>query len=141
MSEYIEKYYTEEELPKSKFYEYKKDKLLKEKGLQVNGKKEGVWIEGYFNIFNNYYYIEINYINNIKNGKFIVYYNNNNICIECNYINDKKEGYYKRYHENNNIHIECYYYNDKKEGECIYYDEDGNINEKLYYKNEIEIDI
>jgi antitoxin component YwqK of YwqJK toxin-antitoxin module len=92
MSEYIEEYFTENEL--KKYYKNKDTKFIKEKGLLVNGKKEGNWIEGYFNDDNIYFYKDINYIDNIKEGKSKEYYYDGKIRIESCYHNDLLEGDY-----------------------------------------------
>jgi antitoxin component YwqK of YwqJK toxin-antitoxin module len=94
MCEYIEEYFTEKEIPElfiETYSKYKINKLCKSKGLLVNGKKEGKWIEGYFNK-NYYYYKEINYFDNIKHGECKKYYKNGDIYSKCNYFNGKKEG-------------------------------------------------
>jgi antitoxin component YwqK of YwqJK toxin-antitoxin module len=108
MSIYIEEYYKKEDYIIECYIQgderdieeyYNNNKIIKFKGLKVNGKKEGDWIEGILIGYNEngyyYYYKKINYINNIKNGEYKEYYRNNILKAKGNYINDKLEGEYK----------------------------------------------
>jgi antitoxin component YwqK of YwqJK toxin-antitoxin module len=88
MTEFVEVYFTEEEL--KKLYINSDKKLLKEKGYKLNGKKEGEWIEGYFDDWDKYFYKKINYINNIKQGECIEYYKDGKIYKQYYYINNLK---------------------------------------------------
>jgi antitoxin component YwqK of YwqJK toxin-antitoxin module len=118
MGEYIEYFFTEEEL--SIRYKGKGIKLIKEKGYKLNGKKEGIWIEGYFNNYE-YYYKEINYIDNIHIGKCTEYYKNDKLYKEYYYLNDLLEGKYIQYYNYGKIKSICNYINDKLVGEYIEY--------------------
>jgi antitoxin component YwqK of YwqJK toxin-antitoxin module len=151
MGEYVEKYFTEEELP----YIYKGPKLIKLKGSMVNGKKEGVWIEGKFDDYDYRYYTrinykEINYINNKKEGKYKEYYKiykkegNSIFAIENhkddykistigNYNNDKKNGEFIYYYGDDEIINCCNYIDDKIEGKEKYYIDE--ISQCSYYIN------
>jgi antitoxin component YwqK of YwqJK toxin-antitoxin module len=132
MIKYIEEYYLEEKLPN--YYKNENQKLIKFRGTMVNGKKEGIWIEGYFKN-NEYYYNKINYIDNIKQGECIEYYDNGNIKEKCNYKNNKLEGECTEYWENGNIYKEYYYLNNLIEGEYKIYYDNCDIQRKYNYLN------
>jgi antitoxin component YwqK of YwqJK toxin-antitoxin module len=106
MTEFIEEYFTKEEVLKkiyyNHFYDYADadDKLIKFKGFINNGKKEGKWIIGYIkkycNIFKNfdygYFYDEVNYIDDKLNGPYIKYNQDEKIMEEGNYKDNMKNG-------------------------------------------------
>jgi antitoxin component YwqK of YwqJK toxin-antitoxin module len=143
MTEYIEKYYDNNK----QHIEYK--------GLLVNGKKEGEWIEGYFlkqksflsqNINNRdylflngnfYYYSKINYINNKINGILQVYTDDDKLEHEYTYSNGIKNGPYKIYYSfilATDLYLNMNYIgNIMEEGEYVNGEKNG-IN-KIYYKN------
>ena len=96
MTEYIEKYFIEEELS----YNYKSKKLIKLKGLLVNDKKEGEWIIGeikkYYNFLKNldygYFYDKVYYVDNKLNGPYIKYNEYSEIIEKGNFKDDLKNG-------------------------------------------------
>jgi len=62
---------------------------------------------------------KIDYVNGIRNGKYVKYYNGE-MSDECNYVNGKREGKHYRYN-NGKVVEEGYYKNDKREGKEILY--------------------
>jgi hypothetical protein len=147
MTNYIEKYFTKEELPSeySEYYDNTNNKFLKIKGLIINEKKEGEWIVCKFKKINYqgrrknyvYFYKKINYINNIKEGECLIYilphYTPNNfneyiLYKQCHYKNNKLDGNYIEYNitpsytffiNNNFIKEKGLMINGKREGEWI----------------------
>jgi antitoxin component YwqK of YwqJK toxin-antitoxin module len=106
MTEYIE-YIEKEELDENALTppRYENVKLIKIKGLLVNGKREGKWIEGnitypdciyYTQAYYNYEHSEINYIDDLKQGEFTIYINDS-IHVKGFYKDDKLDGEYKEY--------------------------------------------
>jgi antitoxin component YwqK of YwqJK toxin-antitoxin module len=146
MTEYIE-YFTNEKI--IKFGNFGVDRI-KLKGLLINGKKEGQWIEGYINEFYEYVYKEINYINNELNGPYKIFNDQSNIIEEGNYNSNKLNGRFIRYFYANNtysdvnkvekgkyIQKECIYINGKINGLCKEYDLFG-LRKEINYINSIK---
>ena len=82
MTTYITEYYDNTELPKY----LKNQELIKFKGFKNNGKVEGPCIVGYLDVHYNYYYEEVNFIDNKKNSPYKKY-------DICGYLNE--EGIYE----------------------------------------------
>ena len=81
-----------------------------------NGKKasEGVYVDG-------------NDLNDIRDGKWNFWYDNEIKSYECEYINGKEHGKSIALHKNGNIRYCCEYENGKIIGNCTEYDENGKI--------------
>ena len=103
---------------------------------------------------------QIPFSKGIYNGKYSIYYTNENPMFELNYTNDYREGLSKYYYENGSVkeisewhngkktgNYTNYYENGKKKSEGNYlanqkvgkwmeYDESGKLKETLYYSND-----
>ena len=82
-----------------KYYDTKNKKLI-QKGIYLEGKKEGIW-ESYFP--EGGIQTELEYKNDILNGKSKTYHNNGNLKSSGTYGDAKKEGVWKYYHSNQTI--------------------------------------
>jgi antitoxin component YwqK of YwqJK toxin-antitoxin module len=147
MTEYIKQYIPLECIPEDKLendpsYFY----LIEYEGLLVNKKKEGKWIEGYFDKNNQYCYQEINYVDNIKQGDYKVYYKNGYIKEKGFYNCGKLEGTYTIYWDyvedededelkNQNIMIIRNYINGILQGKYVRFDRHSLLYSKCYYIN------
>jgi hypothetical protein len=150
MSEYIIEYYDDEK------------KYIKFEGFKNNNKNEGVCKVGYIKEYNEqyynepnifwilyeYYYTQVNFINNIKHGDYEIYkcpdeYGSYYYLYEKGtYINNLKEGTYFKYDDygNGNIVEKGTYINNLKEGTYFKYNAygNGNIVEKGTYINNLK---
>jgi antitoxin component YwqK of YwqJK toxin-antitoxin module len=131
----VEKYYNIDEV----CCDYNIDDIactyLKFKGFINNKKKEGKWIIGFISnnddTKNQYFYIEIYFINDNAHGIYKIYYENNIIYEEGTFNNGILDGVYKIYFNDNYIKEEGIYKNNEKNGpyKMLCYDadeEEGN---------------
>lgn len=75
----------------------------------------------------------VDYHNRIKNGKFIMYYENGNIEKNMNYLNGKKNGKDLAYRKDGMLREETDYVQGEMDGKYIVYFENGKIHESVAY--------
>lgn len=78
---------------------------------------------------------EIEYKEELRNGKSIVYYPNGNIKQEGYYVDDKEHGLFKDYYETGRLATEAYFKNGKQDGELKGYHENGLLETIQYFKD------
>jgi len=78
---------------------------------------------------------EINYSNNIREGKAVFYYPNGNPEEELFYQNGKVEGLVKEYYPNGKLKIMYNVSNGKRDGQASLFDTAGNYLKDIYYEN------
>ena len=91
-----------------KYTSFYKDGSIKENGVYVNNLKVGLWIEFYNN---SNIKSEIDFING--NGLFKEYYETGELLLKGKYINNKKNGKWEEFNIEGNKYREYYYLNDK----------------------------
>ncbi len=77
-----------------------------------------------------------NYVNGIKHGEEIEYYDNGQINRICYYVNGKLNGESKKYNYDGTLENLEYYEEDCRHGECKYYNENGLLDEVINYIND-----
>lgn len=109
----------------------KKSYLYNDSGIKIsegiinlNGSKEGSWINYYRN---GKIKSEGKYFNNKENGNWKYYFENEKIEQTGDYKNGFLTGVWRWYFEDGKIRKEESYLNGKEEGESVEYDEEGNI--------------
>ncbi len=78
---------------------------------------------------------EMEYKNNVRNGKSIVYYPNGNIQQEGFYIDDKEEGLFKEYYETGELKREANLKNGVQDGVLKAYYKDGSLQTIQFFNN------
>lgn len=78
---------------------------------------------------------EIEYKEDLRNGKSIVYYPNGNIKQEGYYVDDKEHGLFKEYYETGKLATEAYFKNGKQDGELKGYHKNGLLETIQYFKD------
>lgn len=78
---------------------------------------------------------EIEYKEELRNGKSIVYYPNGNIKQEGYFVDDKEHGLFKEYYETGRLATEAYFKNGKQDGELKGYHENGLLETIQYFKD------
>lgn len=124
-------------------YNYgKEDGVCREYDCSGNLIKESYFEEG---ILNGPWYLSINnfiekgqFINGVMVGKWITYYDNENIRTEISYENGLENGPYILYYPNGKKMINGYFVNGKREGIWSFFDQNGNKYLTIEYKNGIE---
>jgi antitoxin component YwqK of YwqJK toxin-antitoxin module len=139
MSEYFEKYFTEEEIPmyykfnhNMKYFDAKK--FIKFIGNLIDDKFEGRITEGFFHK-GDYYHCVGNYKGGMKEGLFVFYYDSGIIYKTINYTNNKKNGECNEYSKNGTLYKTYNYKDDKLHGLHTTYYKSGNINKEIIYQN------
>ena len=84
--------------------------FIKEEYLEINGHKEGEYIQ-YYNNEHKQKRCVINYINGLKNGMSIHYYRRGNLFQTSEYLNDKKHGKTIEYFNDGSIYQITIYQN------------------------------
>ena len=77
-----------------------------------------------------------NYVNGVKHGEEIEYYDNNQIAHTCNYVNGDLHGILKRYYSNGNLECEENYEYNYREGASCYYNKNSLLDEVINYIND-----
>ena len=77
---------------------------------------------------------EVNYANNMYNGRYAVY-KFGRIQQESNYKNNELDGVYKEYTSRGDLQKEINYKEGKQHGKMRYYNEDGKVTVEHEYKN------
>ena len=67
------------------------------------------------------------FINNVKVGPWIRYFDDGRIAFKGNYENGKRTGSHKIYYQDGKLSSNETFINDIKKGECIYYNPDGTV--------------
>ena len=107
--------------------------VLIEKGILINGIKEGEW---------KYYHpngslMEINYYSLGKlNGPSKGWFNNGQPSFIGEYVNDSLNGEVKVYNRKGILYNVTNYENGLAEGECKFYNSDGSLDFILYYEKD-----
>lgn len=109
----------------------KKDNRI-EKGLMVNGKREGYWV-----IFDTNYTIQydIQYKNDLPNGKTTHYFDGA-ISMEAEMRDGKRDGRYTSYHKYPTIATQGNVRMGKKIGEWRTYTKDGRLNKIIQFEKD-----
>ncbi|MGM0503761.1 MAG: toxin-antitoxin system YwqK family antitoxin, partial [Bacteroidota bacterium] len=104
--------------------------LISEGIVQLDGKKQGTWIDYYpdGNIKAKGYYQ-----NGIKSGKWIFYFPNGNIEQTGTYTNGKLSGRWKWYFKNGQLRKEEFYIYGLPDGESVEYSDSGTVIAKGNY--------
>ncbi len=104
--------------------------LISEGIVQLDGKKQGTWIDYYpdGNIKAKGYYQ-----NGIKSGKWIFYFPNGNIEQTGTYTNGKLSGHWKWYFKNGQLRKEEFYIYGLPDGESVEYSDSGTVIAKGNY--------
>jgi uncharacterized protein len=103
-----------------------------EKGLLVNGRREGYWVT-----FDTNYVIQydIQYRHGIPNGKTTNFWGGK-IAIEAEEIDGNREGKFTSYHDYPIIEAQGYVKNGKRIGEWRTYTKDGKLNKIIQFEND-----
>ena len=112
------------------YYYHEDSSGVRERGLEVNGKKSGLWITVYGN---GLVQSETFYLNNLKHGPCLIYHRNGTIGRVENYYNGKLDGNYENYVEGK-LSSRGKFKNGLMEGHWKYYYE-GRLARKVEYKN------
>ena len=84
---------------------------------------------------NNNLKYQVTYINGIKHGKEIFWYESGIKKIESHFINGKENGLWQQWYENGQIRSFVKFINGKKDGEEVYFNKDGSITSTDLYTN------
>ncbi|MFN4299044.1 MAG: toxin-antitoxin system YwqK family antitoxin [Thermaurantimonas sp.] len=124
------------------FINGKEDGVLREFDCDGNLIKEAYYEEG---LLNGSWFLSINnftekglYINDLKSGKWLTFYNDDKIKSEIFYENGLLNGSYTVYYPNGKKMISGYYILGKREGIWSFYDQNGNKYLTIEYKNDVE---
>ncbi len=100
------------------------------KGNYINGIKEGIWLETYFNdnseSDNSYVFVKGNYENNLQQGKWVEFKKENFIIREYNFVNGELNGKVTSFNKYNKPEEEKYFEFGKLKSVYLY-DSIGNI--------------
>lgn len=69
----------------------------------------------------------------IREGSFVEYYQNGNMCSEGYFIDGLEDGYWKDYHENGILAAEGYYSKGKETGTWRFFDDQANLETEEKY--------
>lgn len=104
--------------------------ILEYTGDQLNGKATRFFDDGQGQIWE-----QIDYVANLKHGKWLKWHKNGNMKAEDQYANNHKHGLSKEYWENGNIKIAMTYRNGKLHGKVTHYSETGKPVSITYFDN------
>ena len=108
------------------------DKTLRMKETYSLGKKNGIAIR----VYNNGNASErLVWKNDIKEGEWLMYFENSSPKLEGFYKNDKREGLYKMYRPDGSLEMQGMFENNVMQGKWNYYDEKGNVKMEITYIN------
>ncbi len=112
------------------------EKVLKSEVFIVNNNMEGEYKSYYESSSIDDLQLELicNYVDGVKNGEQIEYYDNNQIKTISNYKDDKLNGKVVNYYQNGILESEEYYEDNCLHGECKYYNENGLLDEVINYE-------
>jgi len=79
--------------------------------------------------------MELEFKNDVRNGKLIIYYPNGNIQQEGSYTNDKEDGLFKEYYETGELEREGFFKDGKQHGMLKGYYKNGTLQTIQFYKN------
>jgi hypothetical protein len=105
------------------------------KGVTINGKKEGLWLD--YDYDGNLVSQSI-YFNDKLNGESIGYYETGNILSDGLMKDGLRDGNWIVYFNNGKIAEKGRYLNDKKVGVWEYYINAGLLNKKIEYSKDVE---
>lgn len=107
---------------------------------KINHATTGEWVYGniktsYFNpqhILREWYksgslWVECDYVNHMRQGKYRSYYPNGKLWIDCTYVLNKRDGVYKSYFPNGKKSCEGYYRGGKKQGMYYMWNDKGDL--------------
>jgi|GEM_PF-3554628 len=119
--------------------EQKVKKNIEKKSKQIIETKEVIVVETSNNIVA-LKKIETQNLNTIekpqgRNGKYITYYDNGNKWVELFFVNGLREGTQYSWHKNGKIKSELNYANGKKNGSQKWWKKDGKILNHKFYEN------
>ena len=83
---------------------------------------------------NNNLKYQVEYINDIKHGKEIFWYESGAKKIESNFKNGRENGLWQQWYENGQIRSSVKFINGQKDGKEIYYNKDGSIKSTDLYE-------
>jgi antitoxin component YwqK of YwqJK toxin-antitoxin module len=75
-------------------------------------------------------------VKEIRQGKWISYYDNGKKWSEANYLEGKKNGQSKSFYTNGNLRFLGYYENDKKTDQWFFYNENGRFEKEVDFTKE-----
>lgn len=115
--------------PVGEFIYYSVEGKLIAKGHYHNRKKDGVW--QYYSDKDGSLILAEDYKNGVLDGKAIVYIPITEIVSEeTNYINGIKQGEYLKYYDNGALMVKANYKNDALDGDYVYYYSNGVVKEE-----------
>ena len=103
-----------------------------EKGISINGKKEGYWVTFDTNYVLQY---DLQYKNDMPNGKSTLYYQGK-ISIQSEYLNGQSNGHFISYHNYPIKEAEGNVEMGKKVGEWRTYSKDGQLNKIIIFEKD-----
>ncbi len=71
--------------------------------------------------------------NNLIQGEYKDYYDNDQLYIHTFYLNDQRHGEYKRYFFNGNLWEHTFYQNGKRHGEYKFFHQNGGLRHATFY--------
>ena len=101
-------------------------------GNYLNEKKEGKWI-----LYSNDRKIAEQYSNGVKQGISKRFYDKGELLETTEWKNGKKEGNYKAYFKSGKPYLQCKFSNDMRNGLCMTSYEDGRTEMEAWYKNNL----
>jgi antitoxin component YwqK of YwqJK toxin-antitoxin module len=78
--------------------------------------------------------IEYDIVNGLKQGEFIIYYENGNMQIKGQMENNRNVGKWQYFYETGEIESEGYFVDDQPEGRWVWYSPSGKLKEEGSYK-------
>lgn len=115
--------------PVGEFVYYTPDGKLIAKGQYLNKSKDGKW--QYFSDKDGSLILTEDYGNGVLNGKAVVYIPGTEIVSEeTNYVNGIKQGEYLKYYDNGALMVKASYKNDALDGDYVHYYSNGVVKEK-----------
>lgn len=115
--------------PIGEFEYYTPEGKLIAKGQYLNKKKDGKW--QYFSDKDGYLILTEDYKNGALNGKAVVYIPETDVVSEeTNYVNGVKQGEYLKYYDNGALMVKANYKNDNLDGDYFNYYSHGIVKEE-----------
>lgn len=99
-------------------------KIVLPQGVEINGLKQGLWIE--YNAVGFIRYI-VTYVNGIENGEGLFYNDFGGIVQKFHCKNGKYNGLFECFDDNGQLTVKGVYDNNKKKGEWFYYSDNGKL--------------
>lgn len=118
-----------DDAPVGEFAYYTPEGKIIAKGKYLGKKKDGEW--KYFSDKDGSLILAEDYQNGVLNGKTVVYIPETKIVSEeTNYVDGMKQGQYLKYYDNGALMVKANYKNDKLDGDYVYYYSNGIVKEE-----------